>query len=285
MHGTLVQNANPSPTSTRHVNYWCSRRAGVRSVSTTSLPTLTIIIIIRRIEQLGYLRAHVQGQAPLVDEDEDDYALEDGAEEGVDAKHQSAQLFGERRGNLEPEPRSRDRQTHTHKRFHLSTLTTNLTWTPFHVKLLCTTDLYFIHNVASMVLYSRVLIQSLFSLYWYRINRLYLRGDGHQELVKTPKEDVGTVTDPDVIRRAHEQQQAGLQGCDGKDDQLGPAVPADLHKACSEGGDRTCGGGQGEQILISGSSPDTDRCRQLQFYWLVTCWLFSDALPLRLWAC
>lgn len=97
---------------------------------------------------------------------------------------------------------------------------------------------------------------------------LHLRGDGHQELVETPEEDVGTVTDPDVIRNTHEQQQAGLQARDGADDQRGPEVPADLNEARDEGGDRTCRRRQSrnismwfsfdnyptvEQIVLSGS--------------------------------
>lgn len=43
-----------------------------------------------------YLGANVQGQASLVSKDQDDDALQDGAEKGVDPKHQGAQLLSER---------------------------------------------------------------------------------------------------------------------------------------------------------------------------------------------
>lgn len=43
-----------------------------------------------------YLGANVQGQASLVSKDQDDDALQDGAQKGVDPKHQGAQLLSER---------------------------------------------------------------------------------------------------------------------------------------------------------------------------------------------
>lgn len=43
-----------------------------------------------------YLGANVQGQASLVSKDQDDDALQDGAEKGVDPEHQGAQLLSER---------------------------------------------------------------------------------------------------------------------------------------------------------------------------------------------
>lgn len=50
-----------------------------------------------------YLGVNVQGQASLVSKDQDDDALQEGAEKGVDPKHQGAELLSERRGYLESE--------------------------------------------------------------------------------------------------------------------------------------------------------------------------------------
>lgn len=69
---------------------------------------------------------------------------------------------------------------------------------------------------------------------------LHSRGNGHQELVEAPEQDVGAVTEPDVVRVDHEQQQTRLQHSDHADDQLGPEVPADFNVAGDEGRHRTC---------------------------------------------
>lgn len=62
----------------------------------------------------------------------------------------------------------------------------------------------------------------------------HLRGNGHQELVEAPEEDVGRVAHPDAVGADHEQQQAALHGRHHGDDQLRPYVPADLHEAGDE---------------------------------------------------
>ena len=69
---------------------------------------------------------------------------------------------------------------------------------------------------------------------------LHSRGDGHQELVEAPEEDVGCIAEPDVVSVDHEEQQACLQCCDHCDHQLRPDVPPNFCKACCEGCYRAC---------------------------------------------
>lgn len=66
------------------------------------------------------------------------------------------------------------------------------------------------------------------------------RGDGNQELVEASEEDVGPVAQPNVVCPDHKEQQTGLNSCDNGDDQLGPDIPADFHKARHKGRDCTC---------------------------------------------
>lgn len=65
------------------------------------------------------------------------------------------------------------------------------------------------------------------------------RGYRHQELVESPEENVGNVADPDVVCGAHEKQQSCLDCCDHSNDQLGPQIPLNFHKASSKWGQRT----------------------------------------------
>lgn len=67
-----------------------------------------------------------------------------------------------------------------------------------------------------------------------------LRGDWHQELVEASEEDVSSVTDPNVVRGPHEEQQARLDRCDNTDNELRPELPANLDKACRKGSSCTC---------------------------------------------
>lgn len=60
------------------------------------------------------------------------------------------------------------------------------------------------------------------------------RGYRHQELVEAPEENVGNIADPDVVCGAHEKQQSRLDCCDHSNDQLGPQIPLNFHKASSE---------------------------------------------------
>lgn len=60
------------------------------------------------------------------------------------------------------------------------------------------------------------------------------RGYRHQELVESPEENVGNVADPDVVCGVHEKQQSRLHCCDHGNDQLGPQIPLDFHKASRE---------------------------------------------------
>lgn len=77
------------------------------------------------------------------------------------------------------------------------------------------------------------------SLIKWKLTRSYFnghsRGYGHQELVKSPEENVGNVADPDVVCGAHEKEQSRLRCCDHSDDQLGPQIPTNFHKPSSEG--------------------------------------------------
>lgn len=50
---------------------------------------------------LFYLSMDLQSQAGLVRHDQVDDGFQDGPQESVDAKHQGAELLGERWGNLE----------------------------------------------------------------------------------------------------------------------------------------------------------------------------------------
>lgn len=79
---------------------------------------------------------------------------------------------------------------------------------------------------------------------------LHSRGNGHQKLVEASEEDVGHVADPDVVRGAHEEQQTRLHCRDHTDDQLGPDVPTDFHKASDEGRYRTCREIHGQSRLL-----------------------------------